>query len=111
PPPSSRYTFSTSDPNRPLNSFPTRRSSDLAAARRRPHRERRDPLAPASLGAGKEQHSFQSRMGMREPFRLPGVGVPTRLGDRLGDRKSTRLNSSHQIISYAVFCLKKKKIE
>src|SRR5258708_11805749 len=29
----------------------------------------------------------------------------------LGDRKSTRLNSSHQIISYAVFCLKKKKNE
>src|SRR5258708_18291125 len=27
---------------------------------------------------------------------------------RQGDRKSTRLNSSHQIISYAVFCLKKK---
>src|SRR5258708_23533538 len=27
----------------------------------------------------------------------------------LGDRKSTRLNFSHQIISYAVFCLKKKK--
>src|SRR5258708_15447280 len=27
---------------------------------------------------------------------------------RRGDRKSTRLNSSHQIISYAVFCLKKK---
>src|SRR5258708_17850831 len=33
-----------------------------------------------------------------------------RLGARLEkDRKSTRLNSSHQIISYAVFCLKKKK--
>src|SRR5258708_29498579 len=28
---------------------------------------------------------------------------------RARDRKSTRLNSSHQIISYAVFCLKKKK--
>src|SRR5258708_8118670 len=28
---------------------------------------------------------------------------------RLADRKSTRLNSSHQIISYAVFCLKTKK--
>src|SRR5438552_9919720 len=28
---------------------------------------------------------------------------------QIGDRKSTRLNSSHQIISYAVFCLKKKK--
>src|SRR5260221_4606167 len=35
-----------------------------------------------------------------------------RLSDRLGhqalDRKSTRLNSSHTVISYAVFCLKKK---
>src|SRR2546426_5071699 len=33
-----------------------------------------------------------------------------RLGDRVsaGDRKSTRLNSSHLVISYAVFCLKKK---
>src|SRR5258708_27353689 len=30
-------------------------------------------------------------------------------GERHQDRKSTRLNSSHQIISYAVFCLKKKK--
>src|SRR5437867_8659322 len=29
--------------------------------------------------------------------------------DSLGDRKSTRLNSSHRTISYAVFCLKKKK--
>src|SRR5260221_3789432 len=28
-----------------------------------------------------------------------------------GDRKSTRLNSSHTVISYAVFCLKKKKID
>src|SRR5947208_7699065 len=31
-----------------------------------------------------------------------------RTGPMLLDRKSTRLNSSHQIISYAVFCLKKK---
>src|SRR5437870_7575887 len=30
---------------------------------------------------------------------------------RRGDRKSTRLNSSHVAISYAVFCLKKKKIK
>src|SRR5688500_19699717 len=29
--------------------------------------------------------------------------------DQPGDRKSTRLNSSHLVISYAVFCLKKKK--
>src|SRR5258708_23969259 len=32
------------------------------------------------------------------------------VGSSGGDRKSTRLNSSHQIISYAVFCLKKKQI-
>src|SRR2546430_5162673 len=32
-----------------------------------------------------------------------------RLGGSLADRKSTRLNSSHSQISYAVFCLKKKK--
>src|SRR5258708_29608216 len=34
----------------------------------------------------------------------------SRLPSFLGDRKSTRLNSSHQIISYAVFCLKKKNL-
>src|SRR5207302_2670903 len=34
-----------------------------------------------------------------------------KLGVREGDRKSTRLNSSHVKISYAVFCLKKKKQE
>src|SRR3712207_7367750 len=38
---------------------------------------------------------------------LPPDGVP--LWDYLADRKSTRLNSSHANISYAVFCLKKKK--
>src|SRR2546430_9117386 len=36
---------------------------------------------------------------------VPGDGT----ADRTGDRKSTRLNSSHSQISYAVFCLKKKK--
>src|SRR5437870_7615762 len=45
----------------------------------------------------------------------PGVGPNTALafvltiGDVARDRKSTRLNSSHVAISYAVFCLKKKK--
>src|SRR5258708_9856956 len=38
---------------------------------------------------------------------LPG-GMDDRLRQVEQDRKSTRLNSSHQIISYAVFCLKKK---
>src|SRR5207245_10052963 len=35
----------------------------------------------------------------------------SQLARRFGDRKSTRLNSSHGSISYAVFCLKKKKTE
>src|SRR5216684_7791694 len=49
-------------------------------------------------------------------FRSPGATIPARSpwrpGSRepvAGDRKSTRLNSSHGYISYAVFCLKKKK--
>src|SRR5258708_19378969 len=38
-----------------------------------------------------------------------GTAPAPRNGAASTDRKSTRLNSSHQIISYAVFCLKKKK--
>src|SRR2546430_10480487 len=46
----------------------------------------------------------------RPGYRRDGArkGVPVRLPGR-PDRKSTRLNSSHSQISYAVFCLKKKK--
>src|SRR2546429_4173555 len=50
-----------------------------------------------------------------EPRPIPATreqyhGFPTRRdARRLQDRKSTRLNSSHGYISYAVFCLKKKK--
>src|SRR2546426_6550536 len=39
---------------------------------------------------------------------MPKV-TPNHTFDRTADRKSTRLNSSHLVISYAVFCLKKKK--
>src|SRR5947208_1037819 len=53
------------------------------------------------------RHRFeQNRWFLRLAFwslPLPWIAA------ELGDRKSTRLNSSHQIISYAVFCLKKKK--
>src|SRR5260221_8839053 len=38
-----------------------------------------------------------------------GSGGAGEHGLQFGDRKSTRLNSSHTVISYAVFCLKKKK--
>src|SRR5258708_39832043 len=40
---------------------------------------------------------------------LSTKNLPLGVSKPLRDRKSTRLNSSHQIISYAVFCLKKKK--
>src|SRR3712207_7938001 len=57
-------------------------------------RQRREPRAAGDLG----------RVVERRPRRVA-------LGDErvgVGDRKSTRLNSSHANISYAVFCLKKK---
>src|SRR2546430_3652103 len=63
--------------------FPTRRSSDLWKG------NEADSTVVACLRAGASGH---------EPA----------LGERR-DRKSTRLNSSHSQISYAVFCLKKKK--
>src|SRR3712207_7968726 len=47
------------------------------------------------------------RLVLENVSRLPAVKVP--LVEARGDRKSTRLNSSHANISYAVFCLKKKK--
>src|SRR5438034_6153733 len=46
---------------------------------------------PLLLGTDQRAHALQSG------------------GNMEGDRKSTRLNSSHTVISYAVFCLKKKK--
>src|SRR2546427_3173955 len=53
-------------------------------------------------GQGEGQHGAR-----HQPARAPAVGQPG--GEGNGDRKSTRLNSSHSQISYAVFCLKKKK--
>src|SRR2546422_4164958 len=49
-------------------------------------------------------HPAGDRLGDASPVEDAGA-----LGGELGDRKSTRLNSSHGYISYAVFCLKKKK--
>src|SRR5438552_18088522 len=50
--------------------------------------------------------SDSNRRDRWQARRAAGLRLPRRDG---ADRKSTRLNSSHQIISYAVFCLKKKK--
>src|SRR5436190_5028335 len=51
----------------------------------------------------------RERVARGRGSRRPG-GV-ARGAMRLEDRKSTRLNSSHTVISYAVFCLKKKKTD
>src|SRR5438067_6832650 len=53
---------------------------------------------------------FRSRRGQPPQPRLVGLARRLERGGEVGrDRKSTRLNSSHVSISYAVFCLKKKK--
>src|SRR3712207_7565232 len=62
---------------------------------------------------GSELHaddlSFENQLSVHHPLAL-GANALVPLPDLLGqDRKSTRLNSSHANISYAVFCLKKKK--
>src|SRR5687768_18550540 len=81
---------------RDLHSFPTRRSSDL-----------RDKavasLAPDLAGALDRARSAIER------FHRAQLPAPSSVSTSPGvDRKSTRLNSSHGYISYAVFCLKKK---
>src|SRR5699024_11470013 len=84
---------------------PTRRSSDLrrnlrpAPHARTPGRAGTDRGGRAEKGAG-PQPGRLDRVGLRDAGR--------RADGR--DRKSTRLNSSHVSISYAVFCLKKKTV-
>src|SRR5688572_31326592 len=54
----------------------------------------------------------KGKLSYVSPEQIKGAGQIDGRSDvfALGDRKSTRLNSSHSQISYAVFCLKKKKI-
>src|SRR2546429_3874287 len=51
---------------------------------------------------------FRSRARARPRGRVPSPSDTSARGDEAEDRKSTRLNSSHGYISYAVFCLKKR---
>src|SRR2546429_9311170 len=64
-------------------------------------------LIGGGAGAHVLAHPCECRGEARIVDRLQEVVHRTRL-ERLEDRKSTRLNSSHGYISYAVFCLKKK---
>src|SRR5256885_14889499 len=61
------------------------------------------PGRPRGRLARQRPHRQPARRGAR-----PAV-PPCAAHGAMGDRKSTRLNSSHLVISYAVFCLKKKK--
>src|SRR5690606_42154541 len=103
------YLLSSYRDRRALHSFPTRRSSDLAATR-------------SSFSADRQRANTDSAISVRGtpksratvPVHLPVPFCPAVsriLSTRGRDRKSTRLNSSHVKISYAVFCLKKKRNE
>src|SRR5256885_12601338 len=67
------------------------------------------PLRQARQQLGRRTARVREALRRRHRWHVDLV-IEARLG-RLerGDRKSTRLNSSHLVISYAVFCLKKKK--
>src|SRR5690606_41248068 len=84
-----------------LHSFPTRRSSDLAD-----QGKQRGHVGPRRAPGKREAQRQEQRLALASGGVLErsGRGVPGIL-----DRKSTRLNSSHVKISYAVFCLKKKR--
>src|SRR5256886_3229504 len=67
-------------------------------------------------GWGEEEENIYNQQRYHQPsdeyrasFRYDGMAQEVRVTVRTADRKSTRLNSSHSQISYAVFCLKKKK--
>src|SRR5439155_21010168 len=70
-------------------------------------------MAPVTLAGALAQQTAEG-LGIIALCQLLRVGAPCVLGGftsnvDMRDRKSTRLNSSHVAISYAVFCLKKKK--
>src|SRR5437879_7322599 len=95
---------------RDRHSFPTRRSSDLAEALR--VKVGGKSIAGLCDETIESLRSFFKKLPLtprqKESFADVFRQIDRRL-DYLQDRKSTRLNSSHRCISYAVFCLKKKK--
>src|SRR5205814_10643077 len=96
-----------SGPPRHLHSFPTRRSSDLSVcsviATACCARSNASPWLPAAA----RTFALTPRHRYCAP-RSSVVAAPSLTDAHASDRKSTRLNSSHLGISYAVFCLKKK---
>src|SRR5699024_12727938 len=102
------FSLNASHPRRYPHSFPTRRSSDLPVAL---GRQRLNPSLDRSGHRIKNKFRRPHNIG---PVRELGTAPFTTGRERQDrrrchrDRKSTRLNSSHVSISYAVFCLKKK---
>src|SRR2546426_4862500 len=74
--------------------------------------DRREVLRRAALllGGALSAPTVAGVLAGCQAARGPDSGWAPRALTRAQDRKSTRLNSSHLVISYAVFCLKKKKI-
>src|SRR5207244_7213132 len=102
PPPPSIFTFRPRRPPPPSTLFPY---TTLFRSRRF---DRRHPAArQRRLRCGE---NLQPAWRAAQPGDHQHLGRPHRddVHHSRQDRKSTRLNSSHQIISYAVFCLKKK---
>src|SRR2546426_3080114 len=69
-------------------------------------------VADGLLGGGRVQEGLEHPSGDVAVLRLRRPTRPRRVEDMRRsrpDRKSTRLNSSHLVISYAAFCFKKKK--
>src|SRR5699024_12411510 len=87
-----------------LHSFPTRRSSDLQAIAKR---VKQGELSIDDIDENIIADNLFTA-GINDPDLLIRTSGEVRLSNFLLDRKSTRLNSSHVSISYAVFCLKKK---
>src|SRR5690349_23572292 len=85
-----------------LHSFPTRRSSDLSVVQRWIEKSTAEGASGVSITPAQTINHVDTYLDT-EDRRLDRAGYSV-------DRKSTRLNSSHVEISYAVFCLKKKII-
>src|SRR5688572_31334243 len=71
--------------------------------------KREIPVATGVRGRQAEVKELYEAVVNKRPLFHDGRWGEATLEVCLGDRKSTRLNSSHSQISYAVFCLKKKK--
>src|SRR5437899_12762240 len=91
--------FNGSNDSRNLHTFPTRRSSDLDYTHLEAVGRLLTGIAPWLELGGDATPEGEQRQRYADLARR---------GLRAADRKSTRLNSSHLGISYAVFCLKKK---